>query len=160
MPVFRRWKAASACSEQELLEIARRLARELGPGDRVLLEGPMGAGKTTFTRALLEGLGVLQPAEGSPSFAIAHEYSSPRFDVIHIDFYRIKSEAEIVFAGIEAYFWERSQALVIAEWTSLWAEFEAAVEATVQDKARIWRVELAFSPQQPLCRELEIKTLF
>jgi tRNA threonylcarbamoyladenosine biosynthesis protein TsaE len=106
----------------------------------------MGAGKTTFTRALLEGLGVKQPAEGSPSFAIAHEYAGPRFEVIHIDFYRIKHAAEIEEAGIEAYFWERPRAVVIAEWTSLWHELERAVMASKGEAARaIWRVELAFA---------------
>jgi tRNA threonylcarbamoyladenosine biosynthesis protein TsaE len=119
----------------------------------------MGAGKTTFTRALLEGLGVLQPAEGSPSFAIAHEYAGPRFEVIHIDFYRIKSEAEIVEAGIEAYFWERPKALVISEWTSLWPGFEASVTATVPAQARLWRVDLAFAGDKPQHRALSIKTL-
>ena len=57
----------------------------LAQGSRVLLEGPMGAGKTTFARALLRALGVRQPPEGSPTFAIAHEYDSPRGGVVHYD---------------------------------------------------------------------------
>src|SRR5690348_5184115 len=99
---FRRspWKSAQGCAEAELTGIARELAAALGPSDRVLLEGEMGAGKTTFARALLEGLGVIQPAEGSPSFAIAHEYDSPRGPVVHVDFYRLKDESEIEDAAI------------------------------------------------------------
>lgn len=113
----------------------------------------MGVGKTTFSRALLEGVGVVQPPEGSPSFAIAHEYRAPRFDVVHIDFYRIRSESEIQDAGIEAYFWER-EAVVIAEWTSLWPGFESAVFKT--ETGRIWKVELKFAPDSPALRDVEI----
>lgn len=113
----------------------------------------MGVGKTTFSRQLLAALGVEQPPEGSPSFAIAHEYVGPRGDVIHIDFYRIRSEQEIQEAGIEAYFWERD-AVVIAEWTSLWPGFEAAVLKS--EPGRVWKVELKFSPDAPSLRRLAI----
>ncbi|MGZ3686854.1 MAG: tRNA (adenosine(37)-N6)-threonylcarbamoyltransferase complex ATPase subunit type 1 TsaE [Bdellovibrionota bacterium] len=112
--------------EEELRAAAAELARELAPGDRVLLEGVMGAGKTTFARALLSALGVHQPPEGSPTFAIAHEYEAPRGDVVHIDYYRLKSEAEIEDAGIPGYYWER-QAIVISEWLAQFPEFERAV---------------------------------
>lgn len=107
----------------------------------------MGAGKTTFARALLSGLGVTQPPEGSPSFAIAHEYHSLRGNVVHIDFYRLKHESEIEDAGLGAYFWER-EAIVVSEWLSMFPDFEAAVcEAGLQKNPgnRIWRVKLHFS---------------
>lgn len=107
----------------------------------MLLEGPMGAGKTTFARALLSALGVTQPPEGSPSFAIAHEYDSPRGRVAHMDLYRIRSEDEIEEAGLHAYFWERRM-IVIAEWMSSWPAFEEAVARTA---GRVWRVELGFA---------------
>src|SRR4051812_16090482 len=97
------WKVANDCSEAQCNRIAAELAAEIRPGDRVLLEGPMGAGKTTFSRALLAGLGVEQPPEGSPTFAIAHEYRTSRpggvGQVVHIDFYRLRSESEIEEAG-------------------------------------------------------------
>ncbi len=105
----------------------------------------MGAGKTTFARALIEGLGVVQPPEGSPTFAIAHEYVSPRGDVVHIDFYRIKNEAEIEDAGLTSYFWER-EALVLAEWTSLWPAFRDALLKDAENQvARTWQVLLAMN---------------
>ena len=86
----------------------------------------MGSGKSTFARALLESLGASRPAEGSPSFAIAHEYETPRGETVHVDFYRIRSEREIAEAGIPAYYWERD-AIVISEWLSNWPKFESAV---------------------------------
>jgi tRNA threonylcarbamoyl adenosine modification protein YjeE len=109
----------------------------------------MGAGKTTFARALLAGLGVVQPPEGSPSFAIAHEYASPRGSVVHIDFYRLKHESEIEEAGIDAYFWERPDGIVISEWVSLFPRFEAAVKKS----QKVWRVKIQIEGEK---RDLEI----
>jgi tRNA threonylcarbamoyladenosine biosynthesis protein TsaE len=103
----------------------------------------MGVGKTTFARALLAGLGLNQPAEGSPTFAIAHEYDTPAGSVVHMDFYRLKSEMEIDDAGIPSYFWDRDL-IVITEWLSSWPEFEALVMRS----GRVFRVELEH-PQNP-----------
>lgn len=101
----------------------------------------MGAGKTTFARALLKALGVTQPPEGSPTFAIAHEYDSPRGRVAHLDLYRIRSAEEIEEAGLHTYFWERRM-IVIAEWISNWPEFESDVARSAK---RVWRVDLGFT---------------
>jgi tRNA threonylcarbamoyl adenosine modification protein YjeE len=128
------------------------LALVISPGDRVFLEGEMGAGKTTFARSLLSGLGVVQPAEGSPSFAIAHEYRSPRTDVVHIDFYRLKSEVEIQDAGIDTYFWERPQSIIICEWISLFP----ALEQSVQKVQSVWRVKLENKGSRIDARNIEI----
>lgn len=123
-------------------------------GDRVLLEGELGAGKTTFARALIEALGVVQPPEGSPSFAIAHEYDSPRGNVVHVDLYRLKDPAEIVEAGIEAYFWER-EAIVISEWTSMFLEFEQAIFKDAHHRA--WIVTLEFPKDETVSQVRSVK---
>jgi tRNA threonylcarbamoyladenosine biosynthesis protein TsaE len=138
-----------------LRELALALACEVRPGDRVLLEGPMGAGKSTFARALLEGLGVTQPPEGSPTFAIAHEYQSRAGAVAHIDFYRLRSEVEIEDVGIPAYFWERRM-IVIAEWTSMWPEFEQQVRVGSGD-FHVWSVRLDFTRGDDERREIVIE---
>ena len=143
-PLFRRslWKSAQNCAEPEFARIAKDLAALVHSGDRVLLEGEMGVGKTTFARSLLQGLGVIQPPEGSPSFAIAHEYLSVKGPVVHVDFYRLKSDIEIEEAGIGAYFWERD-AVIISEWISLFPEFEKAVMSNSVHS--IWLVGLELS---------------
>ncbi len=112
----------------------------------------MGAGKSTFARALIRALGVHQPAEGSPTFSIAHEYRSERLqtDVIHIDLYRMKNEYEIEEAGIASYFWERG-GIVLIEWLSNFPEFEAEVK-----KQPYYLVSLRVSESSPELRNVEI----
>lgn len=111
----------------------------------------MGSGKTTLTRSLLLGLGIHQPPEGSPTFAIAHEYEAPIGGIIHIDFYRIHSEYEIDEAGISSYYWER-HLIVISEWISSWPEFSDRVSKT----GRTWHVSLSFVPESDQAREVRI----
>lgn len=92
------------------------LARILMPGDLVLLSGDLGAGKTTFTKALAAGLGIDEREISSPSFSIIHEYPLPggqgRF--IHSDLYRLGPDADIVETGLEELINEDN--IVVVEW--------------------------------------------
>ena len=127
----------------------------------------MGAGKSTFARALLEALGVDRPPEGSPTFAIAHEYRASRetaggasasragVEVIHLDLYRLRSQGELEEAGVSSYFWERN-ALIIVEWLSLFENFRTAVLLPVKGRT-VWQVELTFDPGNESRRDLRIE---
>ncbi len=117
-----------------------------------MLEGPLGVGKTTLARVLLESLGVTQPPEGSPTFALVHEYLCPRGEVAHIDFYRLRSEEEIEDAGIPSYYWERPM-IVISEWLSCWPKFQEQVLRT----GRTWRVTLSFTLENPTQRKITLE---
>lgn len=147
------WKVISNCSEAKLANIAEELALQLTPGSRVILEGPLGAGKTTFTRYLLKALQITQTSQGSPTFAIAHEYNSPRGPIAHLDFYRLKDESEIDEAGIPSYYWEREM-IVISEWLSLFPNFEEKVVRSGQQKC--WRVNLDLDPSLPEHRTVSL----
>jgi len=79
--------------------LASRIAILLKPGDLIALEGPLGAGKTTFARALIARLGAGGEVP-SPSFALVQSYETDRFPIHHCDFYRVEP-TEIEELGIE-----------------------------------------------------------
>jgi tRNA threonylcarbamoyladenosine biosynthesis protein TsaE len=77
-------------TEAELVETGERLGRSLPSGSIVLLRGDLGAGKTTFARALIRGLGAAE-AVSSPTFALVHHYHGARGDIYHVDCYRLRT---------------------------------------------------------------------
>ena len=80
--------------------------------------GNMGAGKTTFIKALCEAMGV-EDEVNSPTFALVNEYYIPKTDrhVYHFDFYRINKEEEVYDIGYEDYFYSDSYCII--EWPEL-----------------------------------------
>jgi tRNA threonylcarbamoyladenosine biosynthesis protein TsaE len=100
------------------LEATVRLGRLLGellqPGDVILLTGPLGAGKTTLTQALGQGIGVAADCYiTSPSFSLAHEYQG-RLPLYHLDLYRLDSEEEIEELGFLDFIYGRGATVI--EW--------------------------------------------
>ena len=84
---------------------------------RIILIGYMGAGKTTFVKAICEELGV-EDVITSPTFAIVNEYTAGNGDPIyHFDFYRIKKLDEVYDMGYEDYFYSGN--LCFLEWPEL-----------------------------------------
>ena len=77
-------------TEAQLAAEGRELGASLPPGSVVLLEGDLGAGKTTLARAIVEGLGAGEPAT-SPTYALVHRYQGRRGPVFHLDCYRLRS---------------------------------------------------------------------
>jgi len=105
-------RLASASATQRL---AVKLGRVLQIGDVIALTGPLGAGKTTFVQGLAVGLGV--PAErhvASPTFALVNEHPG-RINFVHVDFYRIRSPAELPELGIEEAYDRAATAIEWAE---------------------------------------------
>ncbi|MGB3374574.1 MAG: tRNA (adenosine(37)-N6)-threonylcarbamoyltransferase complex ATPase subunit type 1 TsaE [Microbacterium sp.] len=98
------------------------IGEQLQAGDLLVLTGPLGAGKTTFTRGLAEGLGVRGPVQ-SPTFVIARTHPSlvGGAPLVHVDAYRLGSAAElddldIDFAGsVVVIEWGRSMAPAVAD---------------------------------------------
>lgn len=101
-------------SEEATARVGEGIARHLAPGDLVLLEGELGAGKTTMARALVHGLGVAEDTHvTSPTFALVHEYSG-RCPILHADLYRLGDPRELEELGLL----ERigADAIVLVEW--------------------------------------------
>ncbi len=90
----------------------RRVAGHLRAGDLIVLTGELGAGKTTFTRGLGEGLGV-RGAVTSPTFVIARRHPAGRrgIDLLHVDAYRLGSPAEIDDLDLDV-----AGAVTVVEW--------------------------------------------
>ena len=96
------------------LDHAAKLLLKSFPDDRVFLfYGNMGAGKTTFIKAICEVLEV-QDNTSSPTFSIVNEYKSSKGPIFHFDFYRIKEEEEAYDFGYEDYFYSGNYCFV--EW--------------------------------------------
>lgn len=95
--------------------LAASLAAQLNAGDLVLLEGPLGAGKTTFVRGILEGLGYRGPVR-SPTFNLLQVFNTTP-PVVHVDLYRVNSTKGI---GLEDYL---ATHLCLVEWPNRATEF-------------------------------------
>lgn len=98
---------AYAATEAELRALAALWARHWRAGDAVLLSGPLGAGKTTFVRGVLEGLGHVGPVR-SPTFNLVQTFDT-RPPVLHADLYRVDSASGL---GLE----EADGMLCLIEW--------------------------------------------
>jgi tRNA threonylcarbamoyladenosine biosynthesis protein TsaE len=99
----------------DMRQLGKRLGSAMRAGDVVALTGPLGSGKTTFAQGLAEGLGV--PADrhvASPSFALVNQHPG-RTPFVHVDFYRIRSGAELPELGLEEAFDSAATAIEWAE---------------------------------------------
>ena len=103
-------------SLSEINEVARQFIRNMGESTVFAFYGKMGAGKTTFIKAICEELGISEGVN-SPTFAIVNEYRSDSTGelVYHFDFYRINKIEEVYDLGYEDYFY--SGALCFMEWS-------------------------------------------
>ena len=99
-------------------EAAREFIKNMGTCHFFPFYGKMGAGKTTFIKAVCEELGV-DDVITSPTFAIVNDYTSSKDDshIFHFDFYRIKKLEEVYDMGYEDYFYSGS--LCFIEWPEL-----------------------------------------
>ncbi|GDX81235.1 hypothetical protein LBMAG42_30460 [Deltaproteobacteria bacterium] len=124
-----------------LHQAGEQLAASLCAGDVVLLEGGLGAGKTTFAQGIARGLGVTE-AVTSPTYAIVNEYMSGRLPLFHVDVYRLEAADELVSAGIAELVGESGVWLV--EWASrfpgAWPESSLEVRIREVGEGRVVEV--------------------
>ena len=125
---------------EQMHELGIKIAKTLDAGDLVILTGPLGAGKTTFTRGVGEGLNVIGNVS-SPTFVIArtHKREGTSVPLVHVDAYRLSSPQEFDDLDIDT-----EQSIVLVEWgrgfaddlLDSWAEIEIERDNSGATEAR------------------------
>ncbi len=104
--------------ESETRQLGKELACRLVPGDLVLLEGNLGAGKTVFVKGLAAGLGLNEAAVASPTFALVHEYGPDGVAPVlaHVDLYRLSGDSPAALEELGLRDLRRGGAILAIEW--------------------------------------------
>ena len=125
-------KSFETHSEEETIELGRKIALELPKHAVVLLIGNLGAGKTTLAKGIISGLGAAEPEEiTSPTFTLIHEYGAGR--VYHVDLYRLETLQQIATLGLEEIL--DRDALVLIEWGERFPELFPAERIEIRLQA-------------------------
>ena len=115
-------------SEAETEDVGCQLAAGLTAGQVVLLSGPLGAGKTAFTRGLARGMSCDETAVSSPTFTLVQEYAGP-VRLQHVDLYRL-APAEVDDLALEDLL---EDAVMAVEWPERWLRAPAdAITVTIE----------------------------
>ena len=117
-------------SEDETIELGRRIAATLPARSVVLLIGNLGAGKTTLAKGIVSGLGAAAVEEiSSPTFTLIHEYGR----VYHIDLYRLDRAEDVATLGLDEIF--DREAVVLIEWGERFPQLMPAERVEIRLRA-------------------------
>ena len=120
---------------KETLNLGEKLSQKLNPQSIVLLQGPIGAGKTSFVQGIAKGLSISEEIT-SPTFALSHHYNSGKIPLIHIDLYRLEN----IISAKEFFYSEEEEALqkkaiLVIEWPEL-------VEPVIEN---FWKIKISYA---------------
>ena len=127
-------------SAAQTRRVGEKLAAHLHPGDVVILEGELGAGKSELARGIARGLGVTETVT-SPSFTILNVYESGRCPLYHFDWYRLESAEELYELGLDEYL--SGNGIAVVEWAERCPEtvpehvLRISLETTGEEQRRI-----------------------
>ena len=120
---------------KETLNLGEKLSQKLNPQSIVLLQGPIGAGKTSLVKGIAKGLSISEDVT-SPTFALSHHYISGKIPLFHLDLYRLDN----VYSAKELFFSEeeeasQSRAILVVEWPEL-------IEPLINN---FWKIEISYT---------------
>ena len=120
---------------KQTLYLGKKISHQLNPQSIVLLQGPIGAGKTSFVQGIAQGLSISEDIT-SPTFALSHHYNSGKIPLVHLDLYRLEnfSSAQEVFFSEEEEAIQR-QAILVIEWPEL-------IESVIDN---CWNIEISYA---------------
>jgi tRNA threonylcarbamoyladenosine biosynthesis protein TsaE len=101
--------------EVALVQFGQRLAGDLAPGDCLTLQGPLGAGKSTLARAIIQQL-THEEEVPSPTFTLVQMYEAPGFTLWHYDLYRLEHPSELAELAIDE---ALGQGVCLIEWPEI-----------------------------------------
>ena len=105
-------------SPESTFDLGCRVGQAVRPGDLVLLRGGLGAGKTLFTKGLVNALEFDVDEVNSPSFTLVNYYETPNIDVYHIDLWRLDENADVAAAvGLDEIL-ASENAIAVIEWSA------------------------------------------
>ena len=120
---------------KETIQLGKKFAQGLSPKSIILLEGPLGAGKTSFVQGIAIGLRIKEDIT-SPTFALSHHYNSGTIPLIHIDLYRLENSlmAKEFFISEEEEAIQ-NEAIMVIEWPELIKPF----------LKNFWKIEISYA---------------
>jgi tRNA threonylcarbamoyladenosine biosynthesis protein TsaE len=125
------WQTHSA---QETFNLGKQIGTQLTGGEILLLDGPLGAGKTVFVKGLASALGVESEDVTSPSFTLVNPYAG-QFPLFHIDLYRLDEGATAAHAVDLEELLSDEQAVIVIEWAERLGSYPL--------RANVWRIRIA-----------------
>ena len=119
----------------ETINLGRKFAQGLKPQSIVLLQGPIGAGKTSFVQGIAKELSISEDIT-SPTFALSHHYNSGKIPLIHMDLYRLDNSSmakELYLAEEEEA--NQNKAILVIEWPEL-------IQPIIDN---YWKIEISYA---------------
>ena len=120
---------------EETIQLGKKFAQELNPKSIILLQGPIGAGKTSFVQGIAKGLRIEEDIT-SPTFALSHHYNSGTIPLVHMDLYRLEDGlmAKELFISEEEEAIQNG-AIMVVEWPEL-------IQPILNN---FWRIEISYA---------------